>query len=207
LGKLRLLGDNIAKAPVPVPDKVTFCVPRLSVRTTDAALLPIVTGANVTFTTQLVPAGRFAPQVLVCEKSLALAPPSATDVMGRGAVPVFCTVMACDALEVPIGWFGKARERVDRVTAGARPVPLNAMLWTPSPSEIVTVAVRVPAAVGANVMLIVQLDPAVRLVPHEFVSENSPALAPISVTDAIGSGAFPVFDNVTAAGTLVEPTS
>lgn len=197
MGKLRLLGDNIAKAPVPVPDKVMFCVPRLSVRTTNVTLLPIVTGANVTFTTQLVPAGRFAPQVFVCKKSLALAPPSTTDVMGRGAVPVFCTVMASDVLEVLTSWLGNVSAVGEKVIAGATPVPLRAMLCTPRLSVNVIEAVRVPNDEGENTMLIVQFAPAASAKPQVLLWEKSLALGPANAMEVMPRDAFPEFDNVT----------
>jgi hypothetical protein len=41
-------------------------------------------------------------------------------------------------------------------------------------SEMLTAAVRVPVAVGVNVMLIVQLPPAATELPQVFVSEKSP---------------------------------
>jgi len=176
------------------------------VRTTVAICEPAAVGVNTMVIVQAAPSSKFVPQVLVWEKSPGLAPPSTMDVMGRGAVPVFCTVMACEVLEVPTSWFAKARESVDRFTAGARPVPFTVIFWTPNWSETATLAVRKPAAVGANVILIVQVDAAAKLTPHEFVSKKSPALKPLSVTDVIGSDTLPLFDNVTTAGVLVEPT-
>lgn len=54
-------------------------------------------------------------------------------------------------------------------------------------SLIVSDAVRVPAAVGRNVTLIVQLDPAARLVPQLFVWAKSRLFVPAIETPLIGS--------------------
>ena len=67
----------------------------------------------------------------------------------------------------------KVRLRSDSLTMGARLVPAPERLMTcglpPPLCEMVTAPVRVPAAVGVKVTLIVQLLPLATLVPQLFV--------------------------------------
>ena len=59
-------------------------------------------------------------------------------------------------------------------------------------------AVRVPAAVGVNVTLVVQLAPATTLPPQLSVSLKSPGLAPVKLMLEIVRVPLPVFVRVTA---------
>ena len=61
-----------------------------------------------------------------------------------------------------------------------------------------SVAVRVPAAVGVNVTLIVQLPPAVRVEVQAGLSEKSPILAPVIEILVMVTPVLPRFDSVTA---------
>jgi hypothetical protein len=70
---------------------------------------------------------------------------------------------------------------------------------------IVTEAARAPEAVGENVTLIAQFDPAARLVAQLFVCEKSPALVPVIPIELIESVALPLFVSVTVCGLLVVP--
>jgi hypothetical protein len=84
------------------------------------------------------------------------------------------------------------------------PVPVRlTMCGLPAAeSSIVTAPVRVPVAVGVNLTLILQLDPATSDEPHVVVSEKSPLTAmPVMISKAL-----PVFVNVTVCALLVEPT-
>ena len=74
-------------------------------------------------------------------------------------------------------------------------------------SEILMVAARDPAAVGANLALIEQLLPAVTEPPQVVVSEKSPELAPVSVMLLMLRVPFPVLLTVTLWALLVVPTS
>ena len=60
-------------------------------------------------------------------------------------------------------------------------------------SVIVNVPFLVPAAVGVNVTLIVQLDPAARLEPQLFAWPKSPVMAKLEILNA----ALPEFESVT----------
>lgn len=65
------------------------------------------------------------------------------------------------------------------------------------------VAVRESLMVGRNLTLIVQLEPAARLVPHVLVCEKLEAFVPPIAILLIVSAAVPVFDNVTVLAALV----
>jgi hypothetical protein len=70
-------------------------------------------------------------------------------------------------------------------------------------SMICTAPVRVPLAVGVNVIEIWQLPPAATEEPHVFDSAKSP----LDEMEAIASAIAPVFENVTACDALVMPTA
>jgi hypothetical protein len=75
-------------------------------------------------------------------------------------------------------------------------------------SVTVTLAVRVPIAVGLNVTLIVQLAPAARvlgLMGQVVLCAKSPALVPVIPILLMVSAAVPLFVSVTVFGALVVP--
>src|SRR5215216_1527515 len=80
--------------------------------------------------------------------------------MVRGPVPVFVRFVVCATVVVPTCWEPNARLVGFSVTTGAaaEPVPLREIVCVPpgASSAIVTLAVRVPVAVGVNVTEIVQ---------------------------------------------------
>ena len=67
LPKARLVGERLATAAVPVPERLTICgLPlALSVMLTEAVRLPLAAGLNVTLIVQLAPAATELPHVLV----------------------------------------------------------------------------------------------------------------------------------------------
>ena len=73
-------------------------------------------------------------------------------------------------------------------------------------SEIVTVAVRAPLAVGVNVALIEQCAPAAIGEVHVLETAKSPLSAPPATMPVMVSGALPLFVSVTVCEALVEPT-
>src|SRR5271165_6085278 len=83
------------------------------------------------------------------------------------ALPVLASVTVCTALDVPTGTLEKLRLAGVSVTPadGVTPVPVSPTLWglPIAPSVIVTVPLRLPDAVGVNVALMTQLDPADKL--------------------------------------------
>ena len=144
---------------------------------------------------QLAPAASRLPQlsdsVKVCGSTLIL-------VIVRGAVPGLARVTTCATLIVPTATLPKLRLAGEKVASGAVDVPdpdrLTAWGLPVALSAIVSVPVRVPDIVGANVTLIVQCAPARTEAPQVLVWAKSP-LAPMLVTLNV---ALPVFDRVTA---------
>src|SRR5207244_894316 len=86
----------------------------------------------------------------------------------------------------------------------AMPIPDNATVVGLADALLViaTEPVRVPAAVGRNVTLIVQLPPAARLAPQVLVCAKSP----LALIAPIAAALVPGFCSVIVCGGLVEPT-
>ena len=138
---------------------------------TVALLAPTAVGIKVTVMVQLPPAATLVPHVLVCEKSLKLAPTMVIEVMVKVALPVFVSVTFMGLLEVPTAVAGNVRLVGEKVTAGPTPVPDSATFCglMGALSVTSTFALRVPEAVGVNVTLMVQLPPAATLLPQVLV--------------------------------------
>src|SRR6266536_2880186 len=85
--------------------------------------------------------------------------------IASGAEPVLVSVTACAALVVPTICEAKTRFAGVRLAVGAVPVPVSVTLWglLAALSASVTLALRAPVAVGANVTEIVHVAPAARL--------------------------------------------
>ena len=73
-------------------------------------------------------------------------------------------------------------------------------------SVTVTVAVRVPGAVGVKVTVIVQLPLPATEPPQLFVWPKSPALVPLNAMPLMVNAVLPVLFKVTVCPALVEPT-
>lgn len=149
-------------------------------------------------------------QLFVCAKSLGFAPPKLIDEIVTGEAPVFLSIAFWGALGGPSFCVGKVRLVGVSDTLAVAPVPLSAIVCCDglALSEIETVAVRGPAAVGWNVTEIVQLAPALN-VPlddkgHVDVSAKSLAFGPVIPILAMDSAALPVFLSCTG-GWVVEP--
>jgi hypothetical protein len=69
-----------------------FCTLRLSVNVAEAVREPDAEGVKTMLIVQFAPAASAKPQVLFCEKSLALGPANAMEVMPRDAFPEFDSV-------------------------------------------------------------------------------------------------------------------
>jgi len=94
LAKVRLLGEKLTTAAVPVPVRLTVCgLPAaLSVIFTEAVRLPIPEGVKVTLAVQLAPGATELPHVLLREKSAALGPVTRTLVIFKVALPLLVKV-------------------------------------------------------------------------------------------------------------------
>jgi hypothetical protein len=135
--------------------------------TSEAKAPPDAAGVKVTCTVQLFPMASVAPQVdAPKEKLLAEIPMIWKPTLASGAPPVLLTVTVCAALAWPTACSVKLRiVGLTLNTGGARPVPLKATVcgWVRVTSEMLSVPVCVPVAVGSNCTLIAQLEPAARL--------------------------------------------
>ena len=101
----------------------------------------------------------------------------------------------------------KYKPGVERVAAGAVPVPLKLTICVPPPmllSVMVSVPVSGPAAVGEKVTLIVQLAPTLTLLPQLFVWEKFPLVVMLMLV--MVRVALPVLVRVTCDA-LAVPTS
>lgn len=111
------------------------------------------------------------------------------------AVPVFCSVTTCAALDVPTVVLPKVRldgETVATGTGALTPLPLRGTVCgdPAALSTKVNAPDRAPMAVGVNVMLMLQLKVAAKVAPQVLAEM---AKSPLAVIDVIFRVAFPVF--------------
>jgi hypothetical protein len=180
---VKLLGDATATGtPSPVPLREAVCVvpatlPELSVTVNVAVRFPGAVGSNVMEIVQLPLAATVLPQVLVCPKSPALAPPMAMLAIVNGPVPEFVKLTVCAVAVTPTLVSVNATTVGDNAAVGSpAPVPVSETVCVDPDvplalSVTVTVAVRVPVAVGLKVTEMVQLVLALRVAPQLLVSE------------------------------------
>lgn len=171
---MRLEGERLTPGPVPVPDRTTDCgLPAaLSVMLTCADSEPTTDGVKVTLKVQVPPAARELVHVLLARVKSALLVPATTRLeILRVALPLFVRVTDCAAVEAPSDSVPKVRVVGERPTAGAVPVPVRVTCWglVEALSLKVMLAVRMPAALGVNVTLTVQLPPAASELPQVLV--------------------------------------
>jgi hypothetical protein len=169
LEKIRLPVERLTPGCIPVPLNTTLCglSGALSVMVSVPVRVPMAVGVNFTLIVQFAPAARLLPHVFVWEKL----PLATMLVMVKALPPEFVRVMAC-ALELePTIWLVKVKAVVERPTPAPPPVPLRTTVWglPDALSVIDRVPGRLPATVGVNVTLIVQLAPEATLEPQVFV--------------------------------------
>ena len=99
--------------------------------------------------------------------------------MVSGPSPLLVSVTVCAALEVPTSWPAKLRLAVDRLTAGAVPVPVSVTIWglVGSLSVMVSVPFRTPVCAGLKTTLILQLPWGLRDRGHSLKALKSPVAA------------------------------
>jgi hypothetical protein len=145
---------------VPVPETLAVCglLLSLSVTVSVALLAPVAAGEKVTLIVQLPLGAKLEPQLFVWPKSALFVPVNAILEMVNVEVAELESVKGWDALVVPTCWFPKEAEDGLRFTVNVVPVPVRLAVCGlfAALSVTVSVAVRVPAAVGVNVTLIVQ---------------------------------------------------
>ncbi len=120
------------------------------------------------------------------------------------AVPLLVRVTVCAALAFPIGKLVKLSDAGDSSTLAAAPVPVR-LTCCCEPAALsfnTTEPVRLPPAVGVNVIEIVQLPAAGTLLPQSLVWLKSP----VEVIEVIASDALPMLRSNTVCGELLEPT-
>jgi hypothetical protein len=193
---------------LPVPVKLTNCglVLALSLIVIVADLAPDAVGEKVTVMVQLLLAATGLPHVLLWAKSPALVPVTTTELTVSVAFPVLFTVTLCEVLVVPTDCPEKVRLEADRLTAGPVPVPVKptACGLPGALSARLMAADSLPTREGVKVTLIVQLPPAVTVLPQVFpVSAKSPAFVPVNVTLVRLKLALPWFVSVTDCAVLV----
>ncbi len=127
----------------------------LSLMLSDAEALPLpplAVGVNVTLMVQLAAGASEAPQLLVCENSLASCPASAIEVMFSCAVPLLVSVTGLVALVPTVcGWLEEPKMTGVglSIAAGAGTVRLIVVVCIKLPESPVTVTVAMPVAAVA----------------------------------------------------------
>ena len=123
--------------------------------------------------------------------------------MLKAAFPVLLSIALEAALVLPTFWLPNVRLVTERL-AIAVTVPVPARLTVcgllGALSKMLIDAVRVPAAVGVNVTLIVQLAPAPTELPQVVVSGKSLGLAPVTTKLVMPKSVLPLFVKVTVCG-------
>jgi len=205
LPKAKLTGENV-KGAMPVPVRPATCGDFVVLATTVIAppMLPVTVGENVTVIVQVAPPVSVAPQVVVLPKS----PLAVMDESVAVEVPVFFMVMTFPALVEPTAVAVKVSLVGVKVKVADEevPVPFRVTLWGEfdALSVIAIEPLRLPAASGENVTVMVQLageGPSV--VGQLLVCAKSPVAAPtVSGVDPV-----PVFFTVTVLPALVVPTA
>jgi hypothetical protein len=150
---------------------------------TEADRVPASAGVKVIESVQLAATASEAPQVLVCLKSAALVPVTATLLIDSAAVPEFETVIVWVVL-VPRFWFPNVRpEGFSEICGTPAPVPLRAAVCGEPTALSVTVieADRVPAREGMKVTETLQLAPAPKVAGQVLVWLKSEAFVPTIV--------------------------
>jgi hypothetical protein len=199
--KFSSLGD-IRIGPVPLPERLTVCVPASSLMVSVPVAVPTALGVKETLMVQKAPTARLV-QLLIWLNG------AAVDTLDTviGPVPELVNVTLLAALVVPTICDEKLKLVGETVAAGAVPVPVIAMICVPPRlkelSLTVNVPFTVPWAVGAKAIEAVQLDPPCRRAPAQLSVSLNPLL---TASEEILSGLPPKFAMVTGRGVLGPPT-
>ena len=116
------------------------------------------------------------------------------------ALPVLLRVTAWAEVVLPTDTLPKVRLLGETPARAVVPVPERLMVCglPVALSATLTIAERMPDAVGLKVMLIVQLDAALNLDPHVLVCTKSPRFTPETAILVMHNVALPEFVKVTA---------
>lgn len=120
--------ERLTAERVPVPVRVTVCVPGLALSVNERLpeAEPAEVGLNVIATVQDPPDGATGLEVeqVVPDVAIAKGPEALIAVKVRLALPVLLKVTESEALVVLTDWLPKVRLLVERLTTGALPVPV-----------------------------------------------------------------------------------
>src|SRR5271155_1789207 len=177
----KLLGVTVTVAVpgVPVPVKVTICglpVP-VSVNVIAPVRVPVAVGLNVIENTH---GSASTPMLRHCANVAPAKSPVVTMLLKiSGKFPLFDTVTVCAALVVPTAWLPNVNEVGAIPIASATPVPLRATVCglPVALSVNVIVPLRVPAAVGVNVICNLHAGPPAAMLGH--CASVAPAKSPV----------------------------
>lgn len=159
-----------AVVPVPASGTVSGVAPLLSVIDHEALRPPEAEGLKVMLAEQLVDAARVEPQVVdETVKSEALVPPTVAALSVTALDVVLETVMDCGVADEPTVTLPRLRDPGEATTE-PEPVPDRETCWglLLSVSVKLSVAVRVPVAVGLKRTVTVQLAADARAEPQVF---------------------------------------
>ncbi len=217
--------ESITIGAIPTPESAMGCVApgvpvasALSVSVIVAARLPVFVGVNVTLSVQVppfaatgVPTAQVVALLLGSLKSPAFVPPTVMLVKLRAAPPLLVTVTLMAVLATPTRWLPNDRAFVESVAVGGvTPVPARLTVWVVglASSVNVSVAARLPTAVGMNVRLTTQVpllgdtvDAFVQVVPVAMT--KSPEFVPPRATVLMCSVSEPPLVSVTVIAALV----
>jgi len=204
---VKLLGVTVTVATpgVPVPVSVTVCglpVP-VSVNVIAPVRVPVAVGLNVIENTH---GSASTPMLGHCASVAPAKSPVVTMLLKiSGKFPLFDTVTVCAALVVPTAWLPNVNEVGAIPIASATPVPLRATVCglPVALSVNVIVPLRVPAAVGVNVIWNVHGFASTAMLGH--CASVAPAKSPVIAMLVNVTAVFPVFDTVNVSGELVDP--
>lgn len=165
---------------MPIPVSETLCgeAAALSTRVSAALSVPAAVGLKVTERVQVALTASALPQLLVCENDVGLVPVSVIVEIVSDALPVFLSVKVWTADEAPTVVEAKVRLVGVRLTAGTpTPVPVRVTVCgeLEALSVKLSVAEKVPAAVGLKVPVAVQVLPGASDVEQVLVPWKSEA--------------------------------
>jgi hypothetical protein len=197
----------VSFATAPIPLSVTVCgLPAaLSVTLRAAVRVPLAVGLNVTLMLQLAPVANELPQVWVCAKSPALVPVIAIPLIVKLVVPTLLSVTVSAGLDVPRATVPKLRLVGESFAVVPIPIRLTFCGLPAALSVTLRAAVRVPLAVGLNVILMLQLAPVANELPQVWVCAKSPALVPVIAIPLIVKVVVPILVSVTGFAGLDVP--
>jgi hypothetical protein len=174
-GTVTLVGPlevRVKSMPVPVRTAAWVAEGALSVKVRVPESGPAAVGAKRIATVQAALAASEAVQVLEAMVKPGLA---AMEEMVSGRPPLLVRVRAWVGVVRPTPVGLKVREAgLSETPGGAMPMPERATVWERNWSEIVSVAERVPEAVGAKVTMKAQVELAARELPQLLVTAKSP---------------------------------